>query len=300
VDSWSMFPARRIRPDDSESVPIYLFAPHIGKGLVASPTIFQGRWLLPEDQNAVVVSSTFVKEEPDVKIGDVIVLKINGKKRHFQIVGISMGFSLPVAYTSNDYTLQITNNVGYAEAVLVKTASRRPQYINTVSKALEKHFEQAGISVNAAVTMQEERSEAEAMFGIITSLLLFMAILLAIVGGLGLMGTMSINVLERTREIGVLRAIGAPNIGIAWIFILEGIGIGGLSWVFSALLAAPISKGLSSATGTALIGQPLTFTYSVAGLWAWLLLIITLSALASYLPARSASRLTVREALAYE
>lgn len=300
VDSWSMFPARRIRPDDSESVPIYLFAPHIGKGLAASPTIFQGRWLLPEDENAVVVSSTLIKEEPDVKIGDKIVLKVNGKKHLFQVVGISMGFSLPMAYTSNDYALRITNNVGYAETVLVKTANRHPQYIDTVSKALEKHFEQAGISINAATTIQEERSEAEAMFGIITSLLLFMAVLLALVGGLGLMGTMSINVLERTREIGVLRAIGAANMGVAWVFILEGISIGGLSWIFSALLAAPISKALSSATGTALIGQPLTFTYSVAGLWAWLLLIITLSALASYLPARGASRLTVREVLAYE
>ena len=49
-----------------------------------------------------------------------------------------------------------------------------------------------------------------------------MAILLALVGGLGLMGTMSINVLERTREIGVLRAIGAPNRGVAQVFIRGG------------------------------------------------------------------------------
>ena len=71
-----------------------------------------------------------------------------------------------------------------------------------------------------------------------------MAVLLALVGGLGLMGTMSINVLERTREIGVLRAIGAPNRAVAQVFILEGIAIGLLSWLMGALLAIPMTPRL--------------------------------------------------------
>jgi putative ABC transport system permease protein len=127
-----------------------------------------------------------------------------------------------------------------------------------------------------------------------------MAILLALVGGLGLMGTMSINVLERTREIGVMRAIGAPNRGVAQVFILEGIIIGLLSWCFGALLAIPLGRILSQAVGGAIMGIPLSFSYSMPGLWLWLVVVIGLSALASFIPARSASRLTVREVLAYE
>jgi putative ABC transport system permease protein len=123
---------------------------------------------------------------------------------------------------------------------------------------------------------------------------------LAVVGGLGLMGTMSINVLERTREIGVLRAIGAPNRGVAWVFIREGVVIGVVSWLFGSLSALPMSRWLSDAVGVPLMGVPLTFTFSMRGVWLWLILVMLLSMVASYFPARNASRLTVREVLAYE
>jgi putative ABC transport system permease protein len=138
------------------------------------------------------------------------------------------------------------------------------------------------------------------IFDVIVSLLVVMAVLLALVGGLGLMGTMSINVLERTREIGVLRAIGAPNRAVAQVFILEGIGIGLLSWLLGAALAIPMSRGLNAAVGGAIMGVPLTYAYSMPGLWLWLVVVLLLSALASLIPARNASRLTVREVLAYE
>jgi putative ABC transport system permease protein len=148
--------------------------------------------------------------------------------------------------------------------------------------------------------MTSERAEAETSFNIIAALLFVMAILLALVGGLGLMGTMSINVLERTREIGVLRAIGASNRGVAQVFILEGIAIGLLSWLFGSLIAIPMSQGLSQAVGTAIMGMSLSFSYSIPGLWLWLAVVVLLSAVASFIPARSASHLTVREVLAYE
>jgi putative ABC transport system permease protein len=114
------------------------------------------------------------------------------------------------------------------------------------------------------------------------------------------MGTMSINVLERTREIGVLRTIGAPNRGVAWVFIREGIAIGVLSWLLGAVLAFPLGEALSDAVGISVLGVSLAFSYSTAGVVLWLVLVVILSALASFLPARNASRLTVREVLAYE
>ena len=148
--------------------------------------------------------------------------------------------------------------------------------------------------------MQTERAEAEVIFDVIVSLLLVMAFLLALVGGLGLMGAMSINVLERTREIGVLRAIGATNRAVTQVFILEAVGIGVLSWVMGAALAIPMTLGLNAAVGNAVMGQPLTYAYSMQGMWLWLAVVVVLSVLASFIPARNASRLTVREVLAYE
>ena len=175
-----------------------------------------------------------------------------------------------------------------------------PGAVEALSNELERHLEAQGVKIGTVSSMQSERTEAEAIFNSVVALLLVMAFLLALVGGLGLMGTMSINVLERTREIGVLRAIGAPNRGVAAVFIREGIAIGLLSWILGALLAIPMSRALNAAAGGAMMGMPLSYSYSMPGLWIWLAAVVMLSAFASYLPARNATRLTVREVLAYE
>ncbi len=137
-------------------------------------------------------------------------------------------------------------------------------------------------------------------FNIIIGMLLVMALLLAVVGGLGLMGTMSINVLERTREIGVLRAIGASNGAIRQIVMVEGQLIGLLSWLLGAATARLLSQPLSNAVGLLLLHAPLSYTFSIGGALIWLAIVVLLAALASLLPAWNASRLTVREVLAYD
>jgi putative ABC transport system permease protein len=114
------------------------------------------------------------------------------------------------------------------------------------------------------------------------------------------MGTMSINVIERTREIGVMRAIGAADGQVLRIVLVEGVLIGVLSWLTAALLAVPVSKLLSDAVGYAFFQAPLTFAFSLVGALIWLGLVTLIAALASLLPARNATRLTVREVLAYE
>ncbi len=127
-----------------------------------------------------------------------------------------------------------------------------------------------------------------------------MAVLIAMVGGLGLMGTMSMNVLERTREIGVMRAIGASDRAILQLVIVEGMLIGVISWAVGALLALPISTLLANVVGATMFQTPLDFVFSWDGFLVWLTGVVVLSALASFLPARSAARLTIREVLAYE
>ncbi|MCJ7433106.1 MAG: ABC transporter permease [Anaerolineales bacterium] len=302
TDVWIQLPTRRVRPDDSETGMIYMFAPTVGpESLIRSPTIAEGRWLVPDDDNAVVVPSAFLQDEPDLKLGGDIVLKIYGKEHTFKIVGTYVGMAFaPMVYAKYDYMTRITNRVGEADALMVTMQFHDPAYVDAATGALEKHFERVGVRVSMVATINNERTEAEASFDAIVALLLVMAILLALVGGLGLMGTMSINVLERTREIGVLRAIGASNRSVASVFILEGVVIGLMSWLMGALLAIPMSQGLNQALGQAVMGVPLTYSYSMPGLWLWLVVVIVLSILASFIPARNASRLTVREVLAYE
>ncbi len=302
TDVWLQMPARRVRPDGSESGMMYMFAPTVGDAsLIRSPRIAEGRWLQPGDDNAVVVPSALFNDETDLRLGGEVVLKIYGKERPFKIVGTYIGTAFAsIIYSNYAYMAQVTHRMGEADALMVATQSHDAVSVAAGSNALEDHLEQVGLRVSTVTTLNNERAEAEVVFDSIISLLFMMAVLLALVGGLGLMGTMSINVLERTREIGVLRAIGAPNRGVAQVFILEGIAIGLMSWSMGALLAVPMSRGLNQAVGQAMMGVPLTWSYSMPGLWLWLVLVVFLSALASFIPARNASRLTVREVLAYE
>ncbi len=130
--------------------------------------------------------------------------------------------------------------------------------------------------------------------------LLAMAVLLGVVGGLGLMGTMSINVIERTREIGVMRAIGASNSSVLRIVLVEGLFIGLISWAIGGLIALPASRILTDVVGQALLQASPSYIFSVGGAILWLFIVLALAFMASFIPARHASQLTVREVLSYE
>ena len=127
-----------------------------------------------------------------------------------------------------------------------------------------------------------------------------MALLLAAVGGLGLTTTMSINILERVREIGVLRAVGASNLAVRRIVLAEGLVIGLLSWAVGTLISLPVSAWMSEQVGLALIDVPLSFQYSIPAAIFWFFALIIVAVVASLGPARDAVRLTIREVLAYE
>ncbi len=127
-----------------------------------------------------------------------------------------------------------------------------------------------------------------------------MSILVLLVGGLGLASTMGINVLERTREIGVMRAIGASTESILGIILTEGAIIGAISWLLSLVISWPASIFVSNTFGMTFFDAPLRFAFSFPGIFIWLVISIVFAALASLYPAWNATQLTVRQILAYE
>jgi len=127
-----------------------------------------------------------------------------------------------------------------------------------------------------------------------------MAVLTAIVGSMGLTGTMGMNVLERTREIGIMRAIGADDRAVMRTVIAEGIFIGMISFGLAIILSIPFTYLLSTIVSLAVFQTPIAVVFTYTGYAIWLGLVLALSALGSILPARNAARLTIREVLAYE
>ena len=87
VEGWGASESYRIRPDGSDGEDISLVAPPAGSVMV-NPILLEGRWLTADDQNALVVSANLLTAEPDLKLGDELVLKINDEETTWQIVGV--------------------------------------------------------------------------------------------------------------------------------------------------------------------------------------------------------------------
>jgi len=172
--------------------------------------------------------------------------------------------------------------------------------ISIVKENLDQNLEREGIRARGSVSKAESRFGFDQHVVMIYVFLIVMSVIVASVGGLGLTTTMSLNVLERRREMGVLRAIGATPRIVWLIVIIEGLMIGLLSWTIAALLAWPVGKALGDVLVKALFRSGLDFTFEPLGLLIWLLVSLSVSAAGSFIPAWKASRTTVREALAYE
>lgn len=300
AEAWGFRGTTRIRPDDTESDNILLIAPQPQTTLL-NPTLLEGRWLLPDDENAVVINTDLLDDEPDLRVGDSMTLEIDGRESEWVIVGLVRSvLAGPYAYTNYPHFAREVRAVGQANTlnIALSDASRESQL--AAGPAIEEYLKDLGLRVASVETTVQRQERVANQFGVLILFLAIMAIMLAIVGGLGLMGTMSINVLERRREIGVMRSIGASTAAVMQIVIVEGLVIGAISWTVGAVLAIPLSKVLSDAVGAGFINSTLTFSYSLGGAALWLAVMVGISALASYVPARSAAQLTVREVLAYE
>ncbi|MBV7332572.1 ABC transporter permease [Chloroflexi bacterium TSY] len=300
VEAWAFEDVVRMRTETEQSDDILMIAPPAGTDFI-DPIILEGRWLLPDDDYALVINTELLQEEPDLRVGDEMTLKIGSKKSKWRIVGlIKQPLSGPFVYVNDATFVRAVDDIRRVSSIRIKADEQALGSSDDLVQALKTQFEESGFQVGSTRTTAQQRTEDENAMNIIVSFLLIMAVLLAVVGGLGLMGTMSINVLERTREVGVMRAIGASNDSILRIVIVEGVLIGLLSWLIGAFVSLPLGKLLSDQVGTLFLGAPASYTFSSSGAFLWLGIMVFLSAFASFLPAWNAARLTVRETLAYQ
>lgn len=298
VEGWGFTYTRRVRPDGGEGAVVAAFFPPAESALVR-PQLLEGRWLVPDDDRALVVSSALLRDEPDLRVGGQLTLKIGGADEVWTVVGVAQLLG-PFAYAPYASYARLSGEAGRARVMMVRLAAPDAAGRAEQLRALEQRLDGAGLGVASVVAMDAERSEAGAVFGLLTGLLLVMAGLLAVVGGLGLASTMSLNVLERTREIGVMRAIGAGTGAIFQVVVAEGLVIGLLSWLLGVAAATALSAPASQVVGAAFLGAPLHVAYAPEGVVLWLAAMLLLAVAASLGPAWRATRLTIRAVLAYE
>jgi putative ABC transport system permease protein len=130
-------------------------------------------------------------------------------------------------------------------------------------------------------------------------MLLAMAGLVVTVATLGLASTMGTNVVERTREFGVMKNIGATTRHITALVVGEALVIASLSWIAAVVLAVPLTAVVGKVVGTLAFRLRLPLVVDIFAAVAGLVLVLVIGIAAAVVPARRASRLTVREALGH-
>jgi putative ABC transport system permease protein len=266
--------------------------------------LIAGRWLLPNEERALVVSDTIREEYPNLQPGDRLTIKLPGRHaEEWTVVGIFPFLSLlgdPIAYSNFDTIAEqnFTPHQAASYRIVTNTAdgsSQRELFQRIEKRLADRNLEVAKLQSGAVL-----RKMASSAVDMLIGVLLIMAILIAVVGSLGLAGTMGMNVLERTREIGVMRTIGASDGAIMRSVITEGLIIGLITWVLAIGVSFPISSLLASVIGKTLLQSTLPLYITPVGIFLWLALVVVLSVVASATPARNAARLTINEVLAYE
>jgi putative ABC transport system permease protein len=266
-----------------------------------NPRLIAGRPLRPNDSNAILLNSKIAADE-GFAVGDKVTLTINDEETTWTVVGLIVNLNNGQRdnFVPFDAMAKEVGNANRGAFLMANstehTSKAQLRLIEDMRAVYAEHRLKSVYFQSAA----EVRETNEAQFEIVITLMLAMAILAAVVGGIGLMGTMSINVVERGREIGVMRAIGATSLSVAGIFVIEGMFVGALSWLLAVPISYPGALAFSNVVGTAVLELPLDFKFSVDGAVLWLGIVLALSAVASLWPALRATRVSVREALAYE
>ena len=305
IEGWGSGTVTFIDPDGNDGPSVSIFAPPDGSELIV-PNVKEGRWFEPGEPDVIALSERFSFAYPELKVGDKITIQVKstGRKSEWTITGFytmagkSGGF---LAYMPLASWEKISGNPSRLSKFQIVTQSRMNDAERTaVTQKIESLLDARGVKTTSIQRNDSFVSDASRGLNVMAIFMMIMAVLVALVGCIGLTGSMSLNVMERTAEIGILRAIGASNHNVMRNVLTEGMLIGFLSWVIGSALSIPVGMLLTNSLGDAIFGSRLAPGFTLTGYVLWLALSLVLSMIASSAPAKSAVNLTIREVLAVE
>ncbi len=303
AEGWGGTLAKIVDANDDLIADLAIVAPPDDTALL-DPELVAGRTLLPGEDKAMVVSDTIYTYFPDMQPGDTVWVELPGNEREaWTVVGVfrfiaMMGDTL--AYANFDYVTDKIELPQQAVSFRIIAQDADPTVLAGLIDQIDGKLVERGYVVQSIRSGEAMRESSTQSVNALVIFLLIMAILTAFVGSIGLMGTMSISVLERTREIGVMRTIGAVDRVVMQSVIIEGLVIGLITWVIAIGISYPISVLLLNIIGQAMQGSTFALIFTPLGVFLWLGVVVVLSIVASVMPARNAAKLTINEVLAYE
>ena len=277
------------------------------EGNLYMPLIESGRWLTTEDAGQrVMLISADTAAMNGLQVGNAVEVSIGPLQQSWQIIGIyrwlaGSDYAVEPVYASLETLQGITRRKDAVSFALLgadkSTLTDEADYLAT----LKQRFQDSGIKLDAYTTLAklQQRQFAGNQFKPVIGMLFGLACMIAVVGGIGLSGTLAISVLQRTREIGVLRAIGAPGRAIFRLFLMEGVLHGIVAWLLSVPLAYLAAQPVADQLGQTMLGLKLDFKFDALAIGYWLIIVLLLAGFAAYWPARKAAHMTIKACLGH-
>lgn len=281
-----------------------------GIGIVALPydtdlvkwDLLQGRWLQASEELEVVMNQQAAETFGNPLVGGFYPIDIKGTELNAKLVGIVKEFEVAKIYIDKDRYDALVNPDHWINSLMFVANDRELGKLVRLKADIEKAIAPSELNVLYIMSKTERAKIIYDHLNIILTLFALLSFLVLVVAALGMASATGISVMERTREIGVLRAIGATPKRIYGLFVAEGMVTSVVSILLGLLLAWPLSVAASAFFGDLILGAstPLDFAFSGLGFVITVTVILLFGWLASRIPARKAIVVSTREALAYE
>jgi putative ABC transport system permease protein len=311
VEGWSRLPTGVAGPG---RIPITRTYPDQGHGRVTltavpagsitlrPPKVLEGRWLRPGETGMVVLNQiTRLNAVPGIHAGDTMQLFVSGKPTTWRVAGIveeREGGGGGVYATAEGFAAAMGQPQRVNQLRIATDAHDEPTR-QAVADAVDATLTDAGFEVHSAISVSRSDAISAGHLGPVIMILLGVALPLGVIGGIGLASTMSANILDRTREFGIMRAVGARPETVRRIVIAEGVFLALQSCLVAVIPTLALTAVLGAGIGDLFMHAPLPYRVSMLAVGIWVALVILVAMLATEAAATRASRITVREALAY-
>lgn len=287
-----------------------LIATDKGAGIVALPQqthrlrlkMIEGRWLQKNPDIEIVINQQAWALYNHPKIGDKVVLNIGNATIEARLVGIAQQFDKAKVYMAIQQYDAVANPDHTVNTLVIVAKNKAFPEVMTLKQEIEKSLASSDLDVAYVMSQAERVFIIYAHLNIILYTIVILSLLVLVVSAVGMASATGINIWERTREIGIMRAIGATPSQIYRLFVLEGLLVSVVSIVLGLILAYPLSRVAAVFFGDLMLGKNsvLEYAFSPMGFGITLVTTLVFGWLASRIPARSAIRISTREALAYE
>jgi putative ABC transport system permease protein len=263
-----------------------------------------GRLLEPADKYVAVIGSNVASETYDHDIGINQVITINGKS--VRVVGIleeKGGMEDSKIYMPIDGAVDVIEDAKKDVYDTVTVKAKSEDSVDGLMSEIEKKLMISRHIIredDRDFTVMASKSLAESVTEMMSSMTLFLGAIAAVsllVGAVGIANTMFTSVLEKTKEIGTMKAIGAKNKDILMIFLFNSAMVGLVGGILGIILGAFVSSGLQATMGGGITsGNGLSILLMVEGLG----LAVLIGVISGVVPAYRASKLKPVDALRYE